>query len=240
MPEWSGEIRRGCRRCDCPPSGKPRLSMSSLSTSRTVTRPCWPQAIRPPRPSGARGGSWKVRRPRPPAVGHRPPRRPGLAGLEVAPRGRLLRGLWHDVRYAVRNLRKRAMLSATIIATLAISLGPTAAVIGMADALFFIPLPVVAGQDRLLHYAFGTPRRDGFIPHQISYANLAEIRDGATTVAGIAGQTANVWLGTGRCRASSRPRHGDHRQLLRRAWGALDRRTNLPLRGRLARRAAIR
>ena len=82
------------------------------------------------------------------------------------------------------------MLSATIIVTLAISLGPTAAVIGMADALFFRPLPVVAGQDRLLRYAFGTPMRDGLIPHQMSYANLAEIRNGATTVAGIAGQAS--------------------------------------------------
>jgi predicted permease len=119
-----------------------------------------------------------------------PPQRPSLAGLEVAPRGRLLPGLWHDVRYAVRSLRKRSMLSATIIVTLAISLGPTAAVIGMANALFFRPLPVVAGQDRLLHYAFGTPMRDGLIPHHVSYANLAEIRDGPTTVVGIAGQTS--------------------------------------------------
>ena len=42
-----------------------------------------------------------------------------------------------------------------------------------------------------------------------------------------------VWPGAGRCRASSRPRHGDHRQLLRRARRARDRRTNVPLRGRL-------
>jgi predicted permease len=124
---------------------------------------------------------------------HEPARSPSLAGLEAAPRGRLLPGFWHDVRYAVRNLRKRSMLSATIIVTLAISLGPTAAVIGMANALFFRPLPVVAGQDRLLHYAFGTPRRDGFIPHQISYANLADIRNGATTVGGIAGQTTSSY-----------------------------------------------
>ena len=35
---------------------------------------------------------------------------------------------------------------------------------------------------------------------------------------GIAGQALDLgWLGAGRCRASSRPRHGDHRQLLRRA-----------------------
>jgi len=119
---------------------------------------------------------------------HERPQAPSLAGLEAAPRGRLLRGLWHDVRYAVRNLRKRPVLSATVIVTLAISLGPTAAVIGMADALFFRPLPGLAGQDRLVHYAFGTPMGDGLIPHQISYGNLAKIRNGATTVAGIAGQ----------------------------------------------------
>ena len=161
------------------------------STSRTATRPCWPQASRPPKPSGARGESSKGTTTSVACFRHTNlAQRPSLAGLEVAPRGRLLRGLWHDVRYAVRNLRKRSMLSATIIVTLAISLGPTAAVIGMADALFFRPLPVVAGQDRLLHYAFGTPMRDGFIPHQISYANLAEIRNGATTVVGIAGQAS--------------------------------------------------
>ena len=119
-----------------------------------------------------------------------PRRPPDLAGLEVAPRGRLLRGLWHDVRYAVRNLRKRSMLSATVIVTLAISLGPTAAVIGMADALFFRPLPIVTGQDRLLRYAFGTPTGHGFIPHAMSYANIAELRNGATAMVGIAGQTS--------------------------------------------------
>lgn len=117
-----------------------------------------------------------------------PRHRPSLAELEVAPRGRFLQGLGHDVRYAVRHLRKRAMLSATIIATLAISLGPTAAVMGMAAALFFKPLPFVASQDRLLHYAFGTPMRDGLVPHHISYANVAEIQKGATTVVAMAGQ----------------------------------------------------
>ena len=63
----------------------------------------------------------------------------------------------------------------------------------MADALFFRPLPVVAGQDRLLHYAFGTPMRDGLIPHVLSYANLAEIRNGATTVVRIAGQASTSY-----------------------------------------------
>jgi predicted permease len=191
MPDWSGEIRRRLWAVRLPPDREAGIVdevaqhledryqtlMASGQPAAEAERHAWRELE----------GDHVLGRL---LSASEPPHRPSLAGLEVAPRGRLLRGLWHDVRYAVRNLRKRPMLSATIIVTLAISLGPTAAVIGMADALFFRPLPVVAGQDRLLHYAFGTPMRDGLIPHAISYANLAEIRNGATTVAGIAGQTS--------------------------------------------------
>ena len=191
MPDWSGEIRRRLSAARLPPEREAgivdEVAQHLEDRYQTLLASGQPAAEAERRAWRELEGDDDLGRL---LSAHEPPRRPSLAGLEVAPRGRLLRGLWHDVRYAVRNLRKRSMLSATIIVTLAISLGPTAAVIGMADALFFRPLPVVAGQDRLLHYAFGTPMRDGFIPHEISYANLAEIRDGATTVVGIAGQTS--------------------------------------------------
>jgi predicted permease len=190
MPDWSGEIRRRLSAARLPPERETgivdEVAQHLEDRYQTLLASGQPAAE-------AERLSWRE------LEGdddlgrllsaNEPPQRPSLAGLEAAPRGRLLQGLWHDVRYAVRSLRKRPLLSATVIVTLAISLGPTAAVIGMADALFFRPLPVVAGQDRLLHYAFGTPMRDGLIPHKISYANLAEIRNGATTVGGIAGQT---------------------------------------------------
>jgi len=194
MPDWSGEIRRRLSAVRLPPEREAAIvdevAQHLEDRYQTLLASGQPAAE-------AERSAWRELEGND-VLGHvlsanEPPRRPSLAGLEVAPRGRLLRALWHDVRYAVRNLRKRSMLSATIIVTLAISLGPTAAVIGMADALFFRPLPVVAGQDRLLHYAFGTPMRDGLIPHAISYANLAEIRDGATTVVGIAGQTSILY-----------------------------------------------
>ena len=194
MPDWSGEIRRRLSAARLPPERESGIVdevaqhledryqtlVASGQSAAEAERRAWREL------EGADDLGRLL-------SAHEPARSPSLAGLEAAPRGRLLRGFWHDVRYAVRNLRKRSMLSATIIVTLAISLGPTAAVIGMADALFFRPLPVVAGQDRLLHYAFGTPRRDGFIPHKISYANLADIRSGATTVVGIAGQTSSSY-----------------------------------------------
>lgn len=191
MPDWSGEIRRRLSAVRLPPEREAGIvdevaqhledRYQSLLTSgqpaAEAERRAWQEL------EGDDDLSRLL-------SANEPPQRPSLAGLEVAPRGRLLRSLWHDVRYAARNLRKRPILSATIIVTLAISLGPTAAVIGMADALFFRPLPVIAGQDRLLRYAFGTPMRDGLIPHAMSYANLSEIRNGATTVVGIAGQTS--------------------------------------------------
>jgi len=194
MPDWSGEIRRRLSAVRLPPEREAaivdELAQHLEDRYQTLLASGQPAAEAERRAWRELEGDDVLGRL---LAVDEPPRRPSLAGLEVAPRGRLLRGLWHDVRYAVRNLRKRSMLSATIIVTLAISLGPTAAVIGMADALFFRPLPVVAGQDRLLHYAFGTPMRDGFIPHKISYANLADIRSGATTVVGIAGQTSSSY-----------------------------------------------
>jgi predicted permease len=194
MPDWSGEIRRRLSAVRLPAEREAAIvdELAQHLEDRYQTLLASGQPV-----ADAERRAWRELEGddvlgRLLAV-NEPPRRPSLAGLEVAPRGRLLRGLWHDVRYAVRNLRKRSMLSATIIVTLAISLGPTAAVIGMADALFFRPLPVVAGQDRLLHYAFGTPMRDGLIPHKISYADLAAIRNGATTVVGIAGQASSSY-----------------------------------------------
>jgi predicted permease len=191
MPDWSGEIRRRLSAVRLPPEREAAIvdevAQHLEDRYQTLLGSGQPAAEAERRAWRELEGDDVLGRL---LSATEPPRRPSLAGLEAAPQGRLLRGLWHDVRYAVRNLRKHSMLSATIIVTLAISLGPTAAVIGMADALFFRPLPVVTGQDRLLHYAFGTPMRDGLIPHAISYANLAEIRDGATTVVGIAGQTS--------------------------------------------------
>src|SRR5688500_15557101 len=194
MPDWSGEIRRRLSAVRLPPERESgivdEVSQHLEDRYQTLLASGQPAAEAERRAWQELEGDDDLGRL---LSAHEPVRPPSLSGLEAAPRGRLLRGFWHDVRYAVRNLRKRSMLSATIVVTLAISLGPTAAVIGMADALFFRPLPGVAGQDRLLHYAFGTPMRDGFIPHKISYANLADIRNGATTVVGIAGQASSSY-----------------------------------------------
>jgi len=94
-----------------------------------------------------------------------------------------------DARYAVRALIKRPLLSVTAIVSIACSLGPATAVLGIGEALFFKPLPGIARQDRLVIYVFGTRGTRGINPFPISYANAEDLTGGATTVAAMAGFT---------------------------------------------------
>src|SRR3569623_687298 len=55
-----------------------------------------------------------------------------------------LAGLWRDVRYAARQLRKSPGFTLTVIATLAIGIGVNVAVFGSMDAVVLRPLAVPA------------------------------------------------------------------------------------------------
>jgi predicted permease len=92
-----------------------------------------------------------------------------------------------DLRYAMRALIKRPLLSVTAIVSIACSLGPATAVLGIGEALFFKPLPGIARQDRLVIYFFGTQVTRGINPWSISYANAEDLTRGATAVAAMAG-----------------------------------------------------
>jgi predicted permease len=92
-----------------------------------------------------------------------------------------------DLRYAMRALIKRPLMSVTAIVSIACSLGPATAVLGIGEALFFKPLPGIARQDRLAIYFFGTQVTRGIAPFSISYANALDVTRGATTIAAMAG-----------------------------------------------------
>ena len=92
-----------------------------------------------------------------------------------------------DLRYAMRALIKQPLLSVTAIISIACSLGPATAVLGIGEALFFKPLPGIARQDRLVIYFFGTRVTRGINPFVISYANAEDLTRNATTVAAMAG-----------------------------------------------------
>ena len=113
-----------------------------------------------------------------------------------------LRSLGQDLRYAIRRLRQQPLFALTAIATIALSVGPTTAVIGVADQLFFRPVPGVVASDRLLNISFGTSiERDGVTglrPWFVSYANVAEILDGTKSISDMTGvQQLSAGLGAG-------------------------------------------
>ena len=108
-------------------------------------------------------------------------------------------GLWRDVRYAARTLRRSPAFTAAAILTVALSTGPTMAALGVVNWLFFRPLPGVEQPDRLGVVWFGRWSEDGrsFSPSWVSYQHLAQMQSGLTTIAAIAGQqggSANLSL----------------------------------------------
>ena len=70
-----------------------------------------------------------------------------------------LSGIWRDIRYAARQLRKSPGFSVTVIATLAIGIGANVAVFSSMDAVVLRPLAVPA-LDRVVTLAEQQQQRD--------------------------------------------------------------------------------
>ena len=100
-----------------------------------------------------------------------------------------LTGLWQDVAYAARTLRRSPGFTIAAVLTVALSTGPTMAALGIANWLFFRPLPGVHQAERLGLVWFGTWERDrqSFSPSRVSYHHVAAMRSSFTTIEAIAG-----------------------------------------------------
>ena len=104
MPDWSGEIRRRLSAVRLPPEREAgivdEVAQHLEDRYQTLLASGQPAAEAERRAWRELEGDDDLGRL---LSANEPPQRPSLADLEVAPRGRLLRGLWHDVRYAVRE-----------------------------------------------------------------------------------------------------------------------------------------
>jgi predicted permease len=118
-----------------------------------------------------------------PPVGWAPDRASGRPGS-----GRWFNGVWQDIRYATRTLRRSPGFVAAATLTVALSTGPTIAALGVANWLFFRPLPGVLAPDRIGLVWFGTWEDVGFGPSFVSYAQVADIQARLTTITGLTGQ----------------------------------------------------
>lgn len=118
------------------------------------------------------------------AVANLPP--PGAPG-----RGRWLDTLWQDVCYSVRTLRGSPAFTATVLLTVALSIGPVTAILSVGNWLLWRPHPGVTDSQSLAVVWFGRWREVGssvsFSPTGVSYDKLADIRSRARTITGIAG-----------------------------------------------------
>ena len=88
----------------------------------------------------------------------------------------------HDVRFALRLLRKSPLFTTTAALSLAIGIGANTTIFSVASAMLLRPLPGLADADRLVD--IGRSSR-GASFDTVSYPNYADIRDRVTQLTGV-------------------------------------------------------
>ena len=112
--------------------------------------------------------------------------------------------IWRDVRLALRTLRGSPVFAVTAVLSLAIGIGGTAIIFGVADAYLFRPWPGITDPDRLVEIGRvdmegpGPPTGDGF--DTFSYPNYRDYLERQTVFQSLAaGRTGDaVGLGDGK------------------------------------------
>ncbi len=92
--------------------------------------------------------------------------------------------LWADIRYALRTFRANPGLTAVAVLSLAIGIGPNAAVFSLIDGLGFRPLPIRDPASLLVVSSVTPKERAG----EASYAEYLELRNGVPAFASVASQ----------------------------------------------------
>ncbi len=94
--------------------------------------------------------------------------------------------IWHDLRYAFRQLRRSPGFTITVVLTLALGVAANAVVFGVLDALILRPLPLPNAQQLVSFNRLGnTGDMYSSTPAQ-SYPDYRDLRDNNRTFSGVA------------------------------------------------------
>ena len=102
-------------------------------------------------------------------------------------RGRFLQARWQDVRHSIRSLRRSPIFAVTVLATFALTIGPTTAILSFGNWLLWRPTPGVHQPDRLAVILVGQWTTGISMPTGVSYLNLQDLRKASKSLVGIAG-----------------------------------------------------
>jgi len=110
-------------------------------------------------------------------------------------RFRPLEDLAHDVRFALRMLRKDRLFTAVVIATFALGIGANTAIFGAVNAVLLQPLPYPDG-DRLVTL-WATDKKNGGHTMPIAPADFADWRAATRSYSSIAASSDGIFTLTG-------------------------------------------
>jgi predicted permease len=113
----------------------------------------------------------------------------GPGEVPGAPRsGRWWGGLVQDVKYALRSFRRAPGFALTVVAVLALTIGPTTAILSIGNWLFWRSPPGVSHPDRLAVVLVGQWRgTSSMSPRSLSDLNTADLLRSSRTLSGLAG-----------------------------------------------------
>src|SRR5262249_54359696 len=80
----------------------------------------------------------------------------------------------NNVRYALRNLRKRPVFSLIVVFTLALGIGANTAIFSVVDAVLLAPLPY--GDPDKLVVLWGKNEKQNLTQQPASYPNIADLK----------------------------------------------------------------
>lgn len=115
-----------------------------------------------------------------------------------------MNGLWLDLRFAFRALRRHPAFATVALLTLALGTGVTVALFAAVHAVLLRPLPF-ADPGRLVYVSEANPQQ-GVTGEEVSYPNLQDLKAATRTMTGLGGyltQEVRVRLGTATARVSS-------------------------------------